>query len=321
MTDHQRGQGMDLRRTLGAFLTGVTVVTTCDRAGEPRGMTANSFTSVSLDPPLVLVCVAKTAGSFDAFSAGAGYVVHILSADEIDLAKQFASRSPDKFEGISWRDGRGGAPLIEGVKAWLDCASERVIDAGDHVIILGRVLEHSSESQRPLGFHQGQFATFDPETKLQNEPGEHQVISVGWVAESFDERLAVEVTSDGSWRLPTRVTTAARLESQTLDMDAGQDLGLPVKVHFLYSMFNGTDPDRLVLLYRATIPHRPERAKDGIVLVPISELECDRFAQRTDRAVVQRYLRERADGAFGFYSGTETKGNVAGLTLPSTDLS
>jgi flavin reductase (DIM6/NTAB) family NADH-FMN oxidoreductase RutF len=311
---------MDLRRTLGAFLTGVTVVTTRDGAGEPRGMTANSFTSVSLDPPLVLICVAKAAGSFEAFSAASGYVVHILSADQIELAKQFASRIPNKFEGVAWRDGRGGAPLIDGVKAWLDCASERVIDAGDHVIILGRVLDHSSESQRPLGFHQGRFATFDPETKLQTESGEHQLISVGWIAESFDERLAVEVTSEGFWRLPTRLTTAARLESQTLDADAGQDLGLLVRVHFLYSMFNRTDPDRLVLLYRATIPDSSGRAHDGIVLVPLSGLQIDRFAERTDRTVVQRYLRERADGAFGFYSGTETKGNVAGLTLPATDL-
>src|SRR3954471_16869964 len=103
-----------LRRALGTFLTGVTVVTTHDASGAPRGITANSFTSVSLDPPLVLFCVDLSAASCEAFAGSGGFAVHILGHDQQELAARFATRSPHKFDGLATRPGTGGAPLLEG---------------------------------------------------------------------------------------------------------------------------------------------------------------------------------------------------------------
>jgi flavin reductase (DIM6/NTAB) family NADH-FMN oxidoreductase RutF len=146
-----------LRRTLGTFVTGVTIVTTIGDDEAPWGLTANSFTSVSLDPPLVLVCIARTAGSCPAFLAARGFAVNILSDAQQALSARFASKRPDKFAGVSYRFGATGAPIIEGSLAWLDCAVRQRIEAGDHIILIGEVLAFERSARRPLAYCQGSY--------------------------------------------------------------------------------------------------------------------------------------------------------------------
>jgi flavin reductase (DIM6/NTAB) family NADH-FMN oxidoreductase RutF len=147
-----------LRKALGAFATGVTIVTTADESGQPAGFTANSFTSVSLDPPILLVCLAHTAASYALFCRSDTFAVNVLGADQERIARIFAQRGADKFADVAWTPGRRGAPLIDGSLARFDCATEDRVTAGDHDIFLGRVLAFSRLEGPALVYHAGAFA-------------------------------------------------------------------------------------------------------------------------------------------------------------------
>ncbi|MEM6489747.1 MAG: flavin reductase family protein [Pseudomonadota bacterium] len=148
-----------LRRALGAYATGVTVVTTVSRDGTPTGFTANSFTSVSLDPPLLLVCLAHTAASYALFRQVDGFAVNVLTAEQEGIAKTFATRGADKFADLAWTPGAHGAPLIDGALARFDCAMHERVAAGDHDVLFGKVLGFSRHEGAPLVYHAGSFAS------------------------------------------------------------------------------------------------------------------------------------------------------------------
>jgi flavin reductase (DIM6/NTAB) family NADH-FMN oxidoreductase RutF len=148
------------RDALGRFATGVTIVTTLAPDGTPDGLTANSFTSVSLDPPLVLFCIARTATSWDAFAGAQAFAVHVLASHQRDLSARFASRVADKFEGIPWERGRGGVPVLAESLATFECAMHATHDAGDHRILIGRVEAFSHQSsEAPLLYYAGAYAS------------------------------------------------------------------------------------------------------------------------------------------------------------------
>lgn len=148
----------EFREALGMFATGVTVVTARSTQGIYVGLTANSFNSVSLTPPLVLWSLARSAGSMAAFSTGSHYAINILSADQQDLAKQFAARDGDRFSGVQFAIGTGGAPLIEGAAATFECFNRSRYEEGDHVIFVGEVERcRHRQGASPLLFHGGKF--------------------------------------------------------------------------------------------------------------------------------------------------------------------
>lgn len=147
-----------LRRALGAFATGVTIVTARGKSdGEPVGFTANSFTSVSLEPPLLLVCLAHTARGYAVFCEAEGFAVNVLAAEQEAIARRFATRGAEKFSQTPWRSGQTGAPLIEDCLATFDCAMHQRLTAGDHDILMGRVLGFSRHEGEALLFHGGAF--------------------------------------------------------------------------------------------------------------------------------------------------------------------
>ena len=148
-----------LRDAFGRFATGVTVMTTREADGTPRGFTANSFSSVSLDPPLVLVCIGDNAHSGPAFCAAPYFAVNILTAEQEGIARLFASRSEHKFSDADWHEGAHGIPLLPGALATLICAQHQLVKAGDHVILIGKVLETQVNDAPALGYHRGKFIT------------------------------------------------------------------------------------------------------------------------------------------------------------------
>jgi len=150
----------ELRNVLGQFATGVTVITTTDPAGNKVGLTANSYNSVSLDPPLILWSLARNSRSMNVFSTCEAFVVHILAAHQEDLARRFASRDVDKFAGLKTREGLGGAPVFDDCLAHLECRTEKRIEGGDHIIFLGRVMNFQAGDHDPLIFHSGRFTRF-----------------------------------------------------------------------------------------------------------------------------------------------------------------
>jgi flavin reductase (DIM6/NTAB) family NADH-FMN oxidoreductase RutF len=153
----------EFRSALGMFATGVTIVTARTANGALVGLTANSFNSVSLSPPLVLWSLARSAGSMVAFSTGSHYAINILGADQQDLAKQFAARDGDRFAGVQFTSGTSGAPLIAGAAATFECFNRSRYEEGDHVIFVGEV-EHCTyqPGASPLLFHGGKFYTEHP---------------------------------------------------------------------------------------------------------------------------------------------------------------
>ena len=150
----------DFRTALAMFATGVTIVTARDAAGMPVGITANSFNSVSLAPPLVLWSLARLAGSMPTFERGSHYAINILSAEQHALAERFSSKSIDRFAGVAFRVGAGGAPVLEGSAAVFECFNRSQYEEGDHVIFVGQV-EHCErrEGASPLLFHGGRYFT------------------------------------------------------------------------------------------------------------------------------------------------------------------
>lgn len=146
------------RLALGNFATGVTIITSTDD-GEPVGMSANSFTSVSLDPPLVSFCAARTSTTYPRISASGRFCVNVLSEFQAEIARTFAQRDVDRFRAVPYIESPLGSPILDEVVAWIDCTIEREHPAGDHLIVLGRVRGLHVEFQRlPLLYFRGQFA-------------------------------------------------------------------------------------------------------------------------------------------------------------------
>ena len=159
-----------LRRTLGCFVTGVTVVTARGGDGTAYGFTANSFTSVSLEPPLVLVCVGDAVQGVGAFRACGTFAVNVLSDSHQATSRTFADNAPNQFPATDWRDGPHGSPILRDGLGWLECAAERRIEAGDHMILVGRVLAHESSDRRPLVYYRGGYSSLEVEGTKDDAP-------------------------------------------------------------------------------------------------------------------------------------------------------
>lgn len=148
----------DFRAALGQFATGVTIVTAIDAEGRKIGLTANSFNSVSLSPPLVLWSLSKQSSSMPGLQSASAYAINVLAGDQRVLAERFARKGIDRFDGVAWRPGLSGAPLIDGAVACFECRQRSHHDEGDHIIFVGEV----THCQRrigavPLLFHGGRF--------------------------------------------------------------------------------------------------------------------------------------------------------------------
>jgi flavin reductase (DIM6/NTAB) family NADH-FMN oxidoreductase RutF len=146
-----------LRVAFGRFATGVTIVTCLDEAGRPVGLTANSFTSLSLDPPYVLWSLRQASPSLAAFSAAQRFAINVLADSQIELSRRFASSVADKFSLGTWSPGLGGVPVLGGCAAVLECQPVSAQAAGDHMLFIGQVLRASEAPIAPLVFHAGRY--------------------------------------------------------------------------------------------------------------------------------------------------------------------
>jgi flavin reductase (DIM6/NTAB) family NADH-FMN oxidoreductase RutF len=149
------------REVLGHYPTGVALVTAIDDSNTPVGMIVGSFTSVSLDPPLIAYLPAKTSYAYSRISTASRFVINVLSAEQENLCRRFASRIEDKWAGVSWTTSAAGAPILDDAVAWIECSVDSVIEAGDHYIVLGKVEELSVVNpSSPLLFFQGGYGRF-----------------------------------------------------------------------------------------------------------------------------------------------------------------
>jgi flavin reductase (DIM6/NTAB) family NADH-FMN oxidoreductase RutF len=174
------------RRACSQFLTGVTIVTTRDNLGVPVGVTANSFSSVSLDPPLVLVCLDKRLASYNAFCERGRLAIHVLPTDSAHVSTRFARRGADKFAGLAWRNGRDNLPILPEYLALFECSIVANVDAGDHSVLISEVhaLDIRGADLLPLGFFRGEYVEVHRPmvgpAADEHAPGVDAVWSLGW---------------------------------------------------------------------------------------------------------------------------------------------
>jgi flavin reductase (DIM6/NTAB) family NADH-FMN oxidoreductase RutF len=147
----------ELRRVMGHFATGVTVITTKDKDGGPNGLTANAFMSLSLNPPLILISIDKAATCYACFAPQNAFTVNFLSEDQEEISRRFATKGIDKFAGLKWKEGSNGAAILDGVLGHVECKITQCYDGGDHTIVLGEILNVHANGEHPLLFFKGKY--------------------------------------------------------------------------------------------------------------------------------------------------------------------
>ena len=143
----------EFRRTCGRFATGVAIATVLDAQGQPHGLTVSSFTSVSLDPPLVLICLGQAVTVIDFFRAARHFGINVLTESQRDISDRFARKGEDRFNGTPWNPGATGVPLLPGALAAMECAVEQIVASGDHDIFIGRMLRAEVADGEPLVYY------------------------------------------------------------------------------------------------------------------------------------------------------------------------
>lgn len=290
-----------LRNAFGSFITGVTVVTAYGKDGAPLGFTANSFTSVSLDPPMVLVCLAKTSRNYDALVTANGFAVNILSERQIEVSNTFARPAEDRFASVDWHNGPHGSPVIADVSAWFDCAMHKTVDAGDHVILIGTVMAFGETANPGLGYARGGYVTpaLSAEALARNS-----TLIVSAVIERDGEVLLID-DAKGGLALPEMVVkdqgTTAALQSLI------EATGVTAQPGFIYSIYEDVEHKRQHIAFLCSAAQGTP--KHG-AFVPLT---TGALADVSDPAIVtmlERLGREAIIGSFGIYYGNKNSGEV-----------
>ncbi len=290
-----------LRDAFGAFMTGVTVVTTIDDTGKPIGFTANSFSSVSLDPALLLVSIAKTSSSYAAFTSGKGFAVNILSEGQKDISSTFAKKVEDRFATVYWRKGPAGHPVIAGVSAWFDCTLHQVVDAGDHAILIGKIEGFEASSAAGLGYYRGSYFT-PAQTAQQMETGPDVVISA--ILECAGKVLLLD-DGQGGLTLPSQRVGREGVQAALAALIAST--GLTAAPGFVYAVYEDVarSQQNIAFLCPAGAGH-PRRGT-------FVELSRGGLADVTDPAMLtmlDRLAEESRIGNYGIYFGNQELGRV-----------
>lgn len=299
-----------LRAAFGSFATGVTIVTTRQGDGTPRGFTANSFTSVSLDPPLLLVCLAKSAASLSTFSTAPFFAVNVLGEGQKALSGLFASPTPDKFAQVEWVPGHAGVPVIAESLTHFACARHQVVDAGDHVILIGRIVGFQTAPGLPLGYFRGNYFTIGLEDTLVQAAAHGDAAQVGAILQQGDAILMHVNTGNAKLSVPKAPPTAPSPEGLAQQLATK---GVSAQIDFLYAVYQDRDTGAHAIFYHG---HAQGAAPIGYAFMRLTPDALARVANAAERAMLTRYAEEYRHGEFGIYQGNETSGQVRRLSAP-----
>lgn len=283
-----------LRRAFGAFATGVTVATTREPDGAPVGFTANSFASVSLEPPLLLVCLAESAASFPAFRDAGRFAVNILSLAQRELSVTFATRGADKFAGVDWREEATGAPVLAGSVAWFDCRTHRIVPAGDHAVLLGRILAFGQSDAAPLGYCRGAYVGFGLDGAALSPHGGG--VRVSAIVER--RRAALLRTDHGRPALPAADAFGPATNPASL-LGRMRAAGIGAELPFVFASYDVGDTHHVV--------YRGDTMEEGALgagwrFVAFDNLPLGEMAPG-EADVLRRYVDERVAHSWGAYVG------------------
>jgi flavin reductase (DIM6/NTAB) family NADH-FMN oxidoreductase RutF len=300
----------DLRRALGTFATGVTVVTTLDADGVPRGFTANSFTSVSLEPPLILVCLANTAASCPVFRAAKCYAVNILSENQKAVSTAFSSPTADRFALVDWRTRSTGSPVLTGVAAWLDCRMHEVVDAGDHCILIGRIVDYDYAASSPLGYCRGAYVSFglarDAVRAAEQDNGTRLLALIEYNEAILFDRESI----NGVLSLPTASRVGNPEDIGSL-LGKVRTAGVDAELSFLFAVYEDPRSGVHTIVYRGEARAANKHAMES--LIRFEDIPWNDIRDTAVRAVIERYVRERKESSFGVYVGDTNAGHVKPL--------
>ena len=296
-TQNSEDMRRQLRQAFGSFATGVTVVTARDADGNPIGFTANSFTSVSLEPPLLLVCLAKTSSNIGHFSRASRFAVNILGEAQKDVSNRFASKVEDRFAETNWCEGTDGTPLINDAVAWFDCATDNLVDAGDHVILIGQITDFGHSEQRPLAYLRGHYLDLGLAEEAADSVSHHGGVRVGCVLECMGEVL-LRKTPDG-WSLPMGEVCAGFREGRGALEKSLAAQGIAAEMGFLYSVFDAPSGNATWLVFQGEMEHG--EVSGDLRLFPVDNLPMQEIAVPQVRSVLRRFQSEFRQARFGLY--------------------
>ncbi|RQM53607.1 MULTISPECIES: flavin reductase [Burkholderia] len=294
----------ELRDAFGAFMTGVTIVTTARDDGQPLGFTANSFSSVSLDPALLLVSIAKTSSNFQAFSTTGHFAINILAEGQKDLSNTFARPSEDRFAKVDWQLSAHRNPLIDDVSAWFDCTTHAVIDAGDHALLVGKVEAFHSAGYAGLGYYRGGY--FTP-AKVSAEVIAGPKVIVSAII-TRDDKVLMEKTADGKWALPTKEIGNEGADKALAELF--RQYQPDASASFIYSVYNNTETHYQYISFLCSAPDEVAAAGE---FVNLDDIDTDAFQDSALASMLERYRKESQLKSYGLYFGDHSTGTVRPL--------
>lgn len=295
----------ELRSAFGTFMTGVTVVTTKSDEGENIGFTANSFTSVSLDPPLLLVCLGKSMGCYPVFQNCSHFAINILAEAQEDVSNLFASYDGDRFSKVAWHEDHNGMPLINGVTTSFSCENHSQIDAGDHMILMGEITHFETTGNEGLGYSNQGYYSLGLERGAVEAPTSANLFKVGVIVES-EGSVLLQKTDKGlelpSVEIEDRNGALGAIQKHLEDNNSKVELG-PV-----YSIFDNQKTGEYSVYFLANSDSQDaSELGDYYAVESLVDLPMASNALKT---MLDRYALERKSGVFGLYLGDHKAGDV-----------
>lgn len=294
-----------LRKAFGSFMTGVTVVTTTTEDNTPVGFTANSFTSVSLDPPLLLVCPAKSLTSFAAFLHCQHFAINILSEQQKDVSNVFAKSKDDRFSQVNWHLDSLGNPVLANVLTHFSCKVHQKIDAGDHYILIGEIIEFASQEGNGLGYSSSGYFSLGLERQAAALTAKKTNVTIGAIIEHDGKVLVNEV--DGKYNLPS-ITTDSKTNAVLAIKQYLQQQGIAALLRTVFSVYNDRTNNVDYIFYHASADNADSNGLGHYV--PITEVTNKAFVSAAMTSMMQRYREETQNGAYSVYVGTEESGDI-----------
>ncbi len=286
----------ELRRAFSRFPTGVTVVTTRGRDGQNYGFTANSFTSVSLTPPLVLICPGQQLSSKTHFDEAEYFAINILAEGQEEISTHFATFKGDRFADMDWVEDAWRSPLIMGAAAQFSCRVYARHDAGDHQILVGEVLDFKSSELRGLGFIGGHYFNLGLERQAAIQEGKQRFAGV------ILEANGCVYLPDGKMPIVPYENDARLALNEALEKE-----GLSAKLGAVYSLYYSDDGASHYSIYLSRIDgdyRHDER------FVAVDEIENLQVQNKAQQAILARFCKEYEHRNFGLYIGEESHGKI-----------
>ena len=294
----------DLRNAFGSFMTGVTVVTAVSDTGEKVGFTANSFTSVSVEPPLLLICPSNKLSSFEVFNNCDYFAVNVLAEDQQDISNTFASAKGDRFENIKWHTDDNGCPIIEGAVAHFSCSTYNNIAAGDHILLVGQVTDFSANEKLGLGYAKGGYFSLAMEHRA--EELSHSLNGVVGAIIEYDNQVLVQKTECGYNLVQVGISSEQGSQESIRQHLASKGMGC--EIGSVYSIYENLTAKTFSSFYRVS-SNSASTAGLG-EYVAIDEINKLSFISADMQSMMQRFALEKQNGVFRLYVGDQERGDI-----------